>query len=499
MVYLANFLTIVMHATDVTDPRYTLAERARNTFLKDIQYVVVDGGSGPGSLQTQTTPQGLDKAKQIPLADRWNATWGQSAEQVSSPRNQTNRRRLITVSYPDNPGCTYSVVAADKAPRGYTTRASHLAIPNPQLCPKSMLPVPTFVQIGKYNGAQKTMLGVLVANGTYPGTAWTLVMDDDNVVVPYRVADWLGQFDPDVPLLLAGHVGPGRGKFPCLQVEDGPPNATRWGCCAYASHVCPSYVYGDPLTSASKEGKGRAEPPQSIWAVNPSSRAMAVKERCTHLKAECCRSEPWPEGARYRYPWRASAAGPFRPHFAEMWPFGGEGYVLSRGLLNALGKEYWEQCMLALQCANADHRVMTCVLNAGFSLSTMGRFPSMRHRVRPRPECAAPYAMSRPQRNGHVDFDMRCVTEQEVEKERVEDPWKAMRPKRSHGAATSEMSSSSSFKDEKGGEKGGPSLGGRKRWHGQAMLADLVGMVSPAAAGGEIGKHKAAKFQLPSR
>jgi hypothetical protein len=42
------------------------------------------------------------------------------------------------------------------------------------------------------------------------GTAWTLVVDDDNALVPSVVAKWLEQFDPDVPLLLAGHHGPGR-------------------------------------------------------------------------------------------------------------------------------------------------------------------------------------------------------------------------------------------------------------------------------------------------
>jgi hypothetical protein len=108
-----------------------------------------------------------------------------------------------------------------------------------------------------------------------------------------------------------------------------------------------------------------------------AKRTMVPQERCTTLKAECCKSKPWPEvprpasfhnitavwpfssgafsllfcvdlkGAPYRYPYKADPNGTFAPHFVQMWPFGGEGYVLSRGLLNAIGADYWERCMFA--------------------------------------------------------------------------------------------------------------------------------------------------------
>jgi hypothetical protein len=80
-----------------------------------------------------------------------------------------------------------------------------------------------------------------------------------------------------------------------------------------------------------------------------------------------------------------------------MWPFGGEAYVLSRGLLRALGRDYWAHCMQALQCANADHRVMTCVLNAGYSLTSVGFFPTLRHHARAprhaRDQCWSSYTL----------------------------------------------------------------------------------------------------------
>jgi hypothetical protein len=34
-------------------------------------------------------------------------------------------------------------------------------------------------------------VGVWLANQTWPNTAWTLVMDDDNVVLPSRLASHL--------------------------------------------------------------------------------------------------------------------------------------------------------------------------------------------------------------------------------------------------------------------------------------------------------------------
>ena len=52
----------------------------------------------------------------------------------------------------------------------------------------------------RYAGAQRTSLGVFVANATWPNTAWTLVVDDDNVVLPAR-------FKKKTNLYTLGHDG----------------------------------------------------------------------------------------------------------------------------------------------------------------------------------------------------------------------------------------------------------------------------------------------------
>ena len=55
-------------------------------------------------------------------------------------------------------------------------------------------------------------MGLLAANDSFPGTAWTLVVDDDNMLRPAEVAGYLAHFDPDVPFFLAGRLGPSRAR-----------------------------------------------------------------------------------------------------------------------------------------------------------------------------------------------------------------------------------------------------------------------------------------------
>lgn len=244
-------------------------------------------------------------------------------------------RKLMYVNYDDNPGC------AD----------TH--------CPK-----PTYERIGKYFGAHRTVAGVLVANDTWPDSKWLLVVDDDNHVELNQVATYLAALDPTVPLLLAGRVGPGRNEVPCRKSS----NATHWSCCSDPSGPCRARVSG----------------PQAVWEYDKAARTF-LPQICPDRAVTnyCCRTTPWPAGVSRGYPYRVDGDGAFRPHFAKLWPYGGAGYVLSRGLLDAIPRPHWEHCMYALQCANADHRVMTCVLAAGYSVTRHGdRIPGIVHHVR---------------------------------------------------------------------------------------------------------------------
>ena len=66
---------------------------------------------------------------------------------------------------------------------------------------------------------------------------------------------------------------------------------------------------------------------------------------------------------------RTSKRGHPEYNMNELWPYGGLGYILSRGLLRAIGREEWEQCTRRFPCQNADQRVSVCVFNAGYTVS----------------------------------------------------------------------------------------------------------------------------------
>jgi len=153
--------------------------------------------------------------------------------------------------------------------------------------------------------------------------------------------------------------------IPCRKWND----ESRWTCCTDGTKPCRANLYG----------------PQAKWRYDSTRESFVPYQTCTNgtkPDAYCCRASPWPEGINFGYPFRYHPEGSYRPHFAMMWPYGGLGYVLSRGLLDAIPRETWQMCMYGLQCANADHRVTTCVLNAGFSITKVGDgIPGIKHHI----------------------------------------------------------------------------------------------------------------------
>mmetsp|Transcript_5771 Transcript_5771/g.8203 ORF Transcript_5771/g.8203 Transcript_5771/m.8203 type:complete len:397 (-) Transcript_5771:37-1227(-) len=248
------------------------------------------------------------------------------------------RRRLMHVYYDDNPGCSNK-----PCPHGEE---------------------PHYLRIGKYYGAHRTVAGILVANDTWPKADWILVVDDDDSVNIQAVKNYLAQLNPRIPLLLAGRIGPGHNAIPCVKTNT---NLSSWSCCTDPSKSCRVNLYG----------------PQAQWKYSESHKSFLPHPCQDHAVSNyCCRTKPWPQGINYGFPFRIDPDGPYRPHFSLLWPYGGLGYVLSRGLLDSISRESWQQCMYGLQCANADHRVMTCVLNAGFSLTRyLNGIPGIKHHI----------------------------------------------------------------------------------------------------------------------
>ena len=111
--YLAGFLSIVMHAPDIKSPRIDRVIRARNTWLREMQYVIVHGGDGPG-----TRPS-------------WNTT--------DARLPFTNAQHGFLIDYPDSPGCTWT---------GSSTETNQGSLAPHKDCQKSPLGVPSTYQIG---------------------------------------------------------------------------------------------------------------------------------------------------------------------------------------------------------------------------------------------------------------------------------------------------------------------------------------------------------------
>ncbi|KAJ8600191.1 hypothetical protein CTAYLR_001974 [Chrysophaeum taylorii] len=257
------------------------------------------------------------------------------------------QRRLMHIFYDDNPGCFQLPC------RGETQ--------------------PHYLKIGKYFGAHRTIAGVLVANDTWPDVKWVLVVDDDDHVQLDVVRRYLEPLDADVPLLLAGRVGPGHNAIPCHRTN----NNSKWSCCTDPTKPCRAYLYG----------------PQAIWDYDKLEHTFMPKKICPEHEVSnyCCRSKPWPEGIHAGFPFRVHPRGPYRPHFSLLWPYGGLGYIVSRGMLDVIPRDHWQQCMYGFQCANADHRVMACVLNAGFSLTLhKNGIPGIKHHFTPPGMLASP-------------------------------------------------------------------------------------------------------------
>lgn len=221
---------------------------------------------------------------------------------------QAVRRQLLHVFYDDNPGCA-------KVPCVQHPNVKH----------------PHYMMIGKYFGAHRTIAGVLVANDTWPDAKWVLVVDDDDGVQLEAIWRYLDELDASVPLLLAGRIGPGHDAIPCRPTN----NASHWSCCTDARSPCRAHLYG----------------PQAVWEYDKATQSFAPRHICPDHEVSnyCCRSKPWPDGIHAGFPFQTDPEGAYRPHFSLLWPYGGLGYVLSRGLLDLISRDYWQMCMYAFQ------------------------------------------------------------------------------------------------------------------------------------------------------
>lgn len=181
-------------------------------------------------------------------------------------------------------------------------------------------------------------------------------MEDDNFVDLNSIYKALLLVNSEIPLLLANMIAPS--KVACQESS----SAAHWSCCTDLSKPCLAMPAGPP-------------PSQAVFSFDATKNSMVVERVCnSEVSTECCATTGWPEGVNYGYPFRVSPNGTHRPHFADMRPVGTGSFALSYALIRAVSRDAWQKCVYAIQCGNADERIMTCVLNAGFSVS---HFPAL--------------------------------------------------------------------------------------------------------------------------
>ncbi len=118
--------------------RYALVERARGSWLRDVQHIIINGGNGPGSLRDNEGAPFLSFDRHA----SWNASWGRAA--TTGHDKQKNSGFVLT--YPDNPGCTFEFVNPKRKGGQKVARPAYD-------CNDTTLRIPSYVRIGKYKGA----------------------------------------------------------------------------------------------------------------------------------------------------------------------------------------------------------------------------------------------------------------------------------------------------------------------------------------------------------
>lgn len=266
-----------------------------------------------------------DSAEMAPVVNASLQTWLQNMKVVvvtggnlenQIQANAVRRRKLLTIRYDNNPGCGQE---------------------HGDACGEQW----TYIKTSRYLGAHRMVAGALFAYDLFK-SPWILFVDDDNVVRLDEVMSSLSVLNPSIPLFLVPTIRPRELLNNCYETS----HPDRWGCCSDPLQTCNAYY---------------SAPEQSIFAWNGST--MVVESVCgDEHNHRCCRTSPWPEGFNRGFPYRADVRGEYRPHYFELYPYGGGTYILSRALIDRAGRAAWERGVLAHQCLNADIRFMQLVL-----------------------------------------------------------------------------------------------------------------------------------------
>jgi len=172
-------------------------------------------------------------------------------------------------------------------------------------------------------GDNKFLGAILHANTTRHGFDWLLVGDDDTTFYVDTVMRAIGKLDPSQPHLIGAGI-------------DRPESAHKPNTTMYPTEKFKSYLNNCPPLGP--PGEMRLV---SIWN-HKGKDYTAVKKDCNATKLENDQLVPWG------------------------WPHGGEGTIISRGLLDSITMESFQKCIDRIIARGSDIRVSACLASFGF-------------------------------------------------------------------------------------------------------------------------------------
>lgn len=328
-----------MHSYDGNN---NLTAFSLDTFLINVNIVIITGHDKFSSYVSYAGDPTVYRRRLLNAGHNVTDVVNDDAVERDIPGASSLRRKLIRVEFNGNPG-----------KRGITRDSIYI-------------------------GTHRTMIGMLIANDTFPDADFYYVFDDDNYMpVEYVCYQLNHKTNPKVPLLLSGAVGPkAGGHAPCNEVN----TPDHWSCCTSLMEPCRAYTDGVKEQSAFQ------------WS---DEKETFVPVPCTSHEAQsdshlrCHQSVPWPEGMQYGFPYRVRRpdtlidAVPhhalYAPHKFPMFPYGGATYVLTKPLMNAIGRDRWEFWTYGTQFENADIDIMLLVFNAGYSITSFPTISVIHH------------------------------------------------------------------------------------------------------------------------
>ena len=203
-----------------------------------------------------------------------------------------------------------------------------------------------------YPGSHRPLTSIQFANDTWRFD-WIVHGDDDTKFsLPSLYQKLFTTNDPKVPLVI-GTVGPRHAHEPqCFMAHR--RSRPRVDCCLpdNASRAVLSFSAACPVDlNAAEEpmyfeatSEGRME--KKVALNGPKGRTFG----CAVVPSDDERKDAG-------FPWaHDDAHGRSHYHFLRSWMYGGNGYVLSRGMLDAIPRESWRRCDERLVCYNGASR-----------------------------------------------------------------------------------------------------------------------------------------------